>query len=67
MLFRILRVSLRALARNKMRTFLTMLGIIIGVASVITMIAIGSGARAAVDEQIDALGASVLSVRARFA
>ncbi|MCL4722364.1 MAG: ABC transporter permease, partial [Gammaproteobacteria bacterium] len=39
------------------------LGIIIGVASVITMIAIGAGAKAAVDQQIDALGASVLSIR----
>ncbi len=57
-------VALQSVRANLFRAFLTMLGIIIGVASVITMIAIGSGARAAVDEQIDALGASVLSVRA---
>ncbi len=44
---RIMRVSLRALARNKMRTFLTCLGIIIGVGAVIAMVSIGSGARAA--------------------
>ena len=57
-------VALQSVRSNLFRAFLTMLGIIIGVASVITMIAIGSGARAAVDAQIDALGASVLSVRA---
>jgi putative ABC transport system permease protein len=57
-------VALQSVRANLFRAFLTMLGIIIGVASVITMIAIGSGARAAVDEQIDALGASLLSVRA---
>jgi len=57
-------VALQSVRANLFRAFLTMLGIIIGVASVITMIAIGSGARAAVDQQIDALGASVLSIRA---
>ena len=45
-LFRILRISMRALTRNKMRTFLTALGIIIGIASVIAMVSIGSGPRA---------------------
>ncbi len=57
-------VALQSVRANLFRAFLTMLGIIIGVASVITMIAIGSGARQAVDQQIDALGASVLSIRA---
>ena len=57
-------VALQSVRANMFRAFLTMLGIIIGVASVITMIAIGSGAKAAVDQQIDQLGASVLSVRA---
>ncbi len=57
-------VALQSVRANLFRAFLTMLGIIIGVASVITMIAIGSGAKAAVDQQIDQLGASVLSVRA---
>jgi putative ABC transport system permease protein len=56
-------VALQSVRANLFRAFLTMLGIIIGVASVITMIAIGSGAKAAVDQQIDALGASVLSIR----
>ena len=57
-------VALQSVRANLFRAFLTMLGIIIGVASVITMIAIGSGAKQAVDQQIDALGASVLSIRA---
>jgi putative ABC transport system permease protein len=56
-------VALQSVHANLFRAFLTMLGIIIGVASVITMIAIGSGAKEAVDQQIDQLGASVLSVR----
>jgi len=56
-------VALQSVRANLFRSFLTMLGIIIGVASVITMVAIGSGAKAAVDEQIDALGARVLSIR----
>jgi putative ABC transport system permease protein len=57
-------VALQSVRANLFRAFLTMLGIIIGVASVITMIAIGSGAKEAVDQQINQLGASVLSVRA---
>ena len=46
-LFMILRIGLKALSRNKMRTSLTMLGLIIGVAAVITMVALGSGAQQA--------------------
>jgi putative ABC transport system permease protein len=57
-------VALQSVRANLFRAILTMLGIIIGVASVITMVAIGTGARAAVDEQIEALGASVLNIRA---
>jgi putative ABC transport system permease protein len=56
-------VALQSVRANLFRAILTMLGIIIGVASVITMVAIGTGARAAVDEQIEALGASVLNIR----
>ncbi|MCX6564507.1 MAG: ABC transporter permease [Candidatus Aminicenantes bacterium] len=62
MIFRILRVSLRALSRNKMRTFLTMLGIIIGVGSVIAMVSIGAGAKAAVEERFAAMGTNLLFV-----
>ena len=46
------RIAYKALGRNKMRSGLTMLGIIIGVAAVIAMIAIGSGAKARIQEQI---------------
>jgi len=62
MLFRILRVSLRALSRNKMRTFLTMLGIIIGVGAVIAMVSIGAGAKAAVEDRFAAMGTNLLFV-----
>src|SRR4030042_3533096 len=54
--------AFRALHRNKMRSFLTMLGIIIGVAAVIAMLAIGQGAEYSVKEQISSLGANVLIV-----
>jgi putative ABC transport system permease protein len=55
--------ALQSIRANLFRGCLTMLGIIIGVASVITMVALGSGAQLAIDEQIDQLGASVLSIR----
>src|ERR1041385_9092499 len=58
----ILRISLDALQRNRMRSLLTMLGIIIGVGAVIAMIAIGSGAQVSVDSQIGSLGTNVLVV-----
>ena len=46
------KIALRALANNKLRAFLTMLGIIIGVASVITMLAIGQGSKRSLQQQI---------------
>ena len=52
MLLMAFRIALRALARNKLRSFLTMLGIIIGVGAVIAMVAIGEGAKALVRQQI---------------
>ena len=58
----ILLSAFRALRRNKMRSFLTMLGIIIGVGAVIAMLAIGQGAEYSVKEQIAALGTNVLMV-----
>jgi len=58
----ILLSSFRALQRNKMRSFLTMLGIIIGVAAVIAMLAIGQGAQFSVEQQISSLGTNVLIV-----
>jgi putative ABC transport system permease protein len=59
----IMRVALQAIRSNKMRSLLTMLGIVIGVAAVITMVSLGTGARRAVEEQIALLGANNLSVR----
>jgi len=56
------RIALRALARNKLRAFLTMLGIIIGVGAVIAMVAIGEGAKATIRAQIASLGTNVLIV-----
>ena len=56
------RVALRALRGNALRSLLTMLGIIIGVAAVITMVAIGQGAQVRVTEQIRSLGANLLMV-----
>ena len=58
----LLEVGLTALTRNRMRSALTVLGIVIGVAAVIATLAIGQGARAAVQAQIRALGANTLTV-----
>jgi putative ABC transport system permease protein len=57
-----LRIALRALMVNKMRSALTMLGIIIGVSAVIAMIAVGSGAKARIAEQIASMGSNLLIV-----
>jgi putative ABC transport system permease protein len=58
----VLRIALKAIRRNKIRSGLTMLGVIIGVASVIAMIALGSGARASIDQQIQSQGTNVIFV-----
>jgi putative ABC transport system permease protein len=58
-----LLVSLEALRANKARSLLTMLGIIIGVAAVITMISLGQGAKEAVEEQMRAMGTDLIYVR----
>ena len=58
----IFRVALQALARNKMRSILTMLGIIIGVGAVIAMVGVGQGAQAAVQKQIASMGSNLLMV-----
>jgi putative ABC transport system permease protein len=55
-------IALRALRRNKMRSMLTALGIIIGVASVVAMVAVGNGAQARITSQVSALGQNLLSV-----
>src|SRR5258708_21493227 len=61
-IFAILKIAARALQRNKMRTVLTMLGIIIGVAAVIATVSIGNGAKAMVEKQIGSLGQNVIQV-----
>ena len=59
----ILKVAVESIRVNKLRSFLTMLGIIIGIAAVITMVALGEGAQRAVQDRIAGLGANVLTVR----
>jgi putative ABC transport system permease protein len=59
----IVLVALGALRANKMRSFLTMLGIVIGVAAVIAMVAIGKGAQSAISDRIAGLGTTLLSIR----
>ena len=56
------KIATRSLMANKLRSALTMLGIIIGVASVVTMVAVGAGARTQIEEQIRSLGANVLMI-----
>ncbi len=58
----ILRVAWRALSRNKLRSSLTMLGVIIGVGAVIAMVGVGQGASQAVQQQISAMGSNVVFV-----
>jgi putative ABC transport system permease protein len=58
----VIRIALIAIRRNAVRSALTMLGVIIGVASVIAMIALGSGARASIDQQIQSQGTNVVYV-----
>jgi len=62
-IFMIFRVALKALNRNKMRTALTMLGMIIGVAAVITMVALGTGAQSALEAQIATAGTNMIQVQ----
>lgn len=56
------KIALRALANNKMRAFLTMLGVIIGVASVITMLAIGQGSKKSIQSQIAEMGSNMIMI-----
>ncbi|MEW6519908.1 MAG: ABC transporter permease, partial [Thermodesulfobacteriota bacterium] len=63
MLANTLLLALREIRRNVLRSFLTILGIVIGVAAVIVMVTIGSGATAQVTEQIASLGSNLLMVR----
>ena len=59
-----LRIALKALNRNKMRTILTMLGMIIGVGAVITMVGLGTGARTTIEERVKSAGTNMIMVNA---
>ncbi|HLO29419.1 MAG TPA: ABC transporter permease [Anaerolineales bacterium] len=63
----LLRTALRSVSANKLRAALTMLGVVIGVASVIAMLALGNGARAAVNATFQSLGANEIQIGQRFA
>ena len=58
----LLKIAMNALMRNKFRAFLTMLGIIIGVASVIAMLAIGQGSKQSIKDQISTMGSNMIFV-----
>lgn len=58
----LIKIALRALANNKLRAFLTMLGIIIGVASVIAMLAIGQGSKISIQKQISEMGSNMIMI-----
>lgn len=62
-LYNLLRIALKALQRNKLRAFLTMLGIIIGVGSVITMVAIGQGSKQSIRSQLSGMGSNMINIR----
>jgi putative ABC transport system permease protein len=63
MLWNALLLALREIRRNLMRSFLTILGIVIGVSAVITMVTLGNGATQSVSDQISSLGSNLLMVR----
>jgi putative ABC transport system permease protein len=60
----ILKVALRALARNKLRSSLTALGLIIGVAAVVALVGIGNGAKAQIEARVASMGLNVLQIKA---
>lgn len=59
----LVKIAIKALKLNKMRAFLTMLGVIIGVASVITMLAIGEGSKESIKSQISSMGSNMITIR----
>jgi putative ABC transport system permease protein len=63
-LFMTLRIALKALSRNKLRTGLTMLGMIIGVGAVIAMVGLGRGAQSALEDQIKSAGTNMININA---
>src|SRR5882757_2634652 len=63
MFFTTVILAVREISRHKLRSFLTVLGIVIGVSAVVTMVTLGKGATAAVAQQISSLGANILQIR----
>src|SRR5687768_12695684 len=61
-IFMTFRIAVKALNRNKLRTMLTMLGMIIGVGAVITMVALGNGAQSTIEAQISAAGTNLITI-----
>ncbi|HEY3288838.1 MAG TPA: ABC transporter permease, partial [Anaerolineae bacterium] len=61
-LYELLQTALESLTSNKLRTFLTMLGVIIGVAAVVTLLALGAGVQASIDSQITSMGSNQLNI-----
>ncbi|HEV3251249.1 MAG TPA: ABC transporter permease [Puia sp.] len=61
--FNLIRIAFKALQRNKLRAFLTMLGVIIGVASVIAMVAIGQGSKKSIQDQLSSMGSNMITIR----
>src|ERR1051326_4907767 len=59
----LIQIALRALQRNKLRAFLTMLGIIIGVGAVIAMVAIGQGSKKSIQDQLSSMGSNMITIR----
>jgi len=62
-IFNLIRIAWKALQRNKLRAFLTMLGIIIGVAAVIAMVAIGQGSKKSIQDQLSSMGSNMITIR----
>ena len=65
MFFNTILLALRSIRRNLLRSFLTILGIVIGVSAVITMVTLGNGATLAVQQQIQGLGTNLLQIQVR--
>ena len=65
-LINLFRIALRALVRNKLRAFLTMLGIIIGVASVIAMLALGEGSKRSITEEMSSMGSNLVMIMPNY-
>ncbi len=63
LIWTIIRIAFKSIAANKLRSFLTMLGIIIGVAAVIAMLALGAGTKAKVTDSVKGMGSNLLVVR----